>query len=387
MVGCLVQSTLACCKKPNVAGTSKLATNIGLVPSLDTMESPEPPLVVPITVSGASLEGSASTSTATRLLSWSTDDTHSGGVALGCENGSIYLFLPKSSRDLVDRNSVPKVSPVRATTTVRHSRSATPTLVLRGPSPAPSNGPSSRVTTALQVPFLPSKSKIQAEVSKEQVEAPKNYVDYDDEPAKLKGLLKGKGPIKERGVIDSIIPKFDRSIHLDRQSTGKSINLTLDREEAKSFLSASDSSPSWTPRSLSPVVGSPSSAIPNVVRTTNDPSDSLRLVAHIFPPRFGQGRSVTGLEALERGSLMVSLQECGYVAPYRHATIDLLPLGLFRCSRLLMATASPRSWSATLPLWHLQKVPHTSRASSRTLGNGQDYPRESSMMYEFLPHL
>jgi len=273
--------------------------------------------VVPITLSGASLEESASTSTATKLLSWSTEDAKSGGVALGCEDGTIYLFLPKRSWDLVDRNSGPKVSPVQATTLPKLSQSqrpATPTQVLRAPSPAPSNGHSHRVTTALHGPFLPSKSKIQAEVSKEQVEAPKNYVDYDDEPAKLKSLLKGKSPVKERSVIDSIIPKFERNIHLDRQSASKSTHLTLDKEEVKSFLSAGNSSPSWTSRSLSPVLGSPpSSALPRITRTADDPSDSLRLVAHIFPPRFGQGRKITGLEALEYGSLVVSLQECGYV--------------------------------------------------------------------------
>lgn len=289
------------------------------------MESSEPPLVVPITVSGASLEESASTSTATKLVSWSTEGAKPGGVALGCEDGSIYLFLPKYSWDLVDRKPCPNLSPVQATTSTRsskHPHPATPTQVLRAPSPAPSNGHSHRVTTALHGPFLPSKSKIQAEVSKEQVEAPKNYVDYDDEPAKLKSLLKGKGPVKEIGVIDSIIPKFERNIHLDRQSARKSMHLTLDKEEAKSFLSAGDSSPPWTPRSLSPVLGAPpSSAAPSPIRATADPSDSLRLIAHIFPPRFGQGRKVTGLESLERGSLVVSLQECGYVITHRYTTV------------------------------------------------------------------
>ena len=338
------------------------------------MESSEPPLVVPITVSGASLEESASTSTATKLLSWSTEDAKSGGVALGCEDGSIYLFLPKRSWDLVDRNSGPKTSSVQATTSVRSSkppRPATPTQVFRAPSPVPSNGHSHRITTALHGPFLPSKSKIQAEVSKEQVEAPKNYVDYDDEPAKLKSLLKGKGLVKERGVIDSMIPNFERNIHLDRQSARKSTHLTLDKEETKSFLSAGDSSPPWTPSSLSPVFGTPpSSALPNTIRAADDPSDSLRLVAHIFPPRFGQGRKVTGLEILERGSLVVSLQECGYVITHRYTPICSLSSGLFRCSQLLMANASPRSSSATPLHWHLQRVLHTSRASSRTPGNG-----------------
>ena len=341
--------------------------------------------MVPITVSGASLEESASTSTATKLLSWSTEDAKSGGVALGCEDGSIYLFLPKRSWDLVDHSSGPKASPVvQATTSARLSqppRPATPTQVLRAPSPVSSSGHSHRVTTALHGPFLPSKSKIQAEVSKEQVEAPKNYVDYDDEPAKLKSLLKGKGPVNQRGVIDSIIPKFERNIHLDRQSARKSAHLTLDKEEAKSFLSASDSSPSWTPLSLSPVLGAPpSSAIPCVIRAADDPSDSLRLVAHIFPPRFGQGRKITGLEILERGSLVVSLQECGYVIAHGCATICSLSSGLFHCSQLLMANALPRSLSATLLPWHLQRVLHTSSALSRTPGSGQDYPQESLVM-------
>lgn len=355
------------------------------------METPEPPLVVPITVSGASLEESASTSTAAKLLSWSTEDAKSGGVALGCEDGSIYLFLPKDTWDLVDRNSDPKVTPVQATTLPRLSqplRPATPASVLRAPSPVPSNGPngpSHRVTTTLHGPFLPSKSKIQAEVSREQVEAPKNYVDYDDEPAKLKSLLQGKGPVKGRGVIDSIIPKFERNIHLDRQAAGKNIHLTLDKEEVKSFLSAGNSSPTWTPRSLSPVLGSPlSSALPSVIPAADDPSDSLRLVAHIFPPRFGQGRKVTGLESLERGLLVVSLQECGCVGSCKRTTSYSLPIGLFRCSRPLMASASPRSWSATPLHWHLQRVLHTSRALSKTLGNGQGYLQESLVMYECL---
>ena len=347
MVHYLIRSTLKCLKRANVADASKVGRS-NLVPNLDSMESPEPPLVVPIAVTGASLEESASTSTATRLLSWSTEDAKTGGVALGCEDGSIYLFLPKNSWDLVDRNSGPKVCPDQTITLPRlsqSSRPATPTPVLRASSPIPSNGSTShRVTTGLHGPFLPSKSKIQAEVSKEQVEAPKNYVDYDDEPAKLKSLLKGKGPVKERSVIDSIIPKFERNIHLDRQSAGKNIRLTLDKEEVKSYLSAGNSSPSWTPRSLSPVLSSPpSSALPNVIRNGDDPFDSLRLVAHIFPPRFGQGRKITGLEALERGSLVVSLQECGCVDCYRRPTTYSLSLGLFRCSRLLMDSASLRS--------------------------------------------
>ena len=270
--------------------------------------------MVPIAVPGASLEESASTSTATKLLSWSTEDARTGGVALGCEDGSIYLFLPKSSWELVDRN----FGPNQATSLPRPSqalRPATPTPVLRASSPDPSNGANShRVTTVLHGPFLPSKSKIQAQVSKEQVEAPKNYVDYNDEPAKLKSLLKGKGSVKERSVIDSIIPKFERNIHLDRQSAGKNSHLTLDKEEVESYLSAGNSSPSWTSHSLSPVLGSPpSSALPSVNRNGDDPFGALRLVAHIFPPRFGQGRKITGLEALECGSLVVSLQECGYV--------------------------------------------------------------------------
>ena len=313
-----------CFKKAKLRPRPKSEAN--LVPNLDSMESPEPPLVVPIAVPGSSLEESASTSTATKLLSWSTEDAKIRGVALGCDDGSIYLFLPKSSWDLVDRNSGPKVCPDQAVTLpvlAQSPRPATPTTGLRATSPIPSNGATShRVTTVLHGPFLPSKSKIQAEVSKEQVEAPKNYVDYEDEPAKLKSLLKGKGPVKERSVIDSIIPNFERNIHLARQSAGKNMRLTLDKEEVKSYMSAENSSPSWTPRSLSPVHGSPpSSAIPSVTRNGDDPFDSLRLVAHIFPPRFGQGRKITGLEALERGSLVVSLQECGCVACHRQPTI------------------------------------------------------------------
>ena len=347
MVRYLIWSTFKVFQKGKSCGRVQVGRS-NLVPNLDSMESPEPPLVVPIVVPGASLEESASTSTATKLLSWSTEDTRTGGVALGCEDGSIYLFLPKSSWELVDRNSGPKVFPDQATTLPRPPqapRPGTPTLVLQASSPVPSNGATShRVTTALHGPFLPSKSKIQAEVSKEQVEAPKNYVDYDDEPAKLKGLLKGKGPVKERSVIDSIIPKFERNIHLDRQSAGKNLHLTLDKEEVKSYLSGGNSSPSWTPRSLSPVLSSPpSSALPSIIRNGDDPFDSLRLVAHIFPPRFGQGRKITGLEALERGSLVVSLQECGCVARYRHLPLYSPFSGRFRYSRLLMDNASLRS--------------------------------------------
>jgi len=344
MVLYLIWSTLKFFK--GRTGPSQGRSN--LVPNLDSMESPEPPVVIPITVSGASLEESASTSTATKLLSWSTTDAKAGGVALGCEDGSIYLFLPKSSWDPVDRNSGPKVCLEQATTLPRLSQSprpATPPQVLQASSPVPSNGATPyRVTTALHGPFLPSKSRIQAEVSKEQVEAPKNYVDYDDEPAKLKSLLKGKGLVKERGVIDSIIPKFERNIHLGRQSAGKNIHLTLDKEDVKSYMSTGNSSPSWTPRSLSPVLGSPpSSAVPSLIRTADDPSGSLRLVAHIFPPRFGQGRKIIGLEALEGGLLVVSLQECGCVACYIYPIIHSLPSGLFRCSQLLMVNASLRS--------------------------------------------
>jgi hypothetical protein len=147
---------------------------------------------------------------------------------------------------------------------------------------------------------------VQSGVSKEQAEAPKSYVDYDSEPAKLKSLLKPRD-MKERGLIESLMPSLNPGHHQRAQSS-ESRSLQIERNSTSSQISTTQVSSTSVSPPLSPTgtlaMRSPQMNIDSSV-------DGLKLAIHTFPPRFGQGRAITALEYMEDGALLASLQECG----------------------------------------------------------------------------
>lgn len=279
------------------------------------------PLIVPFTFpdvqSGdealastkALVDESCSNSRAVRLSSWrrpaepgpvslgfGSESIH--GIAIGCEDGSLFLFRrpvdhhfpsdgPQESRDPTPILSRPS-SPLRQGHSGRsHSRPRTPSS-LTGFSPL----------------NIASRSRIVSGINTDQVQAPKNYVDYDEEPEKLKELL--KGGVRDTTVSDRLsLPSFDKGLTIEKstQATGAPSSAATPRRGDTTLSPPSRPSPTVTSRSLS-VASSPT------LRPSAPPSlYGFRLERHVFPPR--RGITVSELQPLNSGRHILSLQADG----------------------------------------------------------------------------
>ncbi|KAI0060412.1 WD40 repeat-like protein [Artomyces pyxidatus] len=254
------------------------------------------------------VEDGCSAARASSITSWTRDGLDSsvshmdslGGVAMGCQDGSVYIFSPSShfshtASDFLDvtppsRPSSPSLTPRPGRS---QSRSSTPSSLGHG-----------------FTPFTVShRARAVSGVSNEQVQAPKNYVDFDDEPEKLKGLL--KSGVRETTVADKLLPSFEKNLAVIGPSSSASSS-TLDtpslgvtrRSEAKSLLSATHS-PVLTVKALS------APASPALPRSPVESPYPFNLALHVFPPRFGAKRGVTDLQTLQSGSHLVCLQSHG----------------------------------------------------------------------------
>ncbi|KAJ7276394.1 hypothetical protein B0H12DRAFT_1199167 [Mycena haematopus] len=240
------------------------------------MNPVSPSFVVPLTFNESELkdglesqpilETSCSKSQPTVLAFWdSSDDQLLPQVCavLGCQDGTIYGF----------RKPRPQVKIVPQ---ARLSRPQTPSLSSRSTSPKPLFNVTSR-------------SKIVSGVTTTQVEAPKNYVDFDDEPDKLKDMLKGRSH-KERSAPSSVDTSPVPSIRQAKRSDGP-----------KSLLSATNS-PSHTAKSIS----TPPS--PATQPSFSDDVHDLALLYHIVPARTAP---ISAMLLLENNSLLAVLQQPG----------------------------------------------------------------------------
>ncbi|KAF8260917.1 hypothetical protein EI94DRAFT_1747183 [Lactarius quietus] len=173
------------------------------------------------------------------------------GVVLGCEDGTLYLLRQSHHTPL----------PVNIEKPLSSRSSSTASAPLSGRS--------------------------RSRISDEQALAPKNYVDFEEEPEKLKELLRG-------GVRDS--------------ASGDRLPLSLDRN-------AAEKQPAWS-KGLS----SPSGPVRRC--EANSPSSPSRvpyhlsLRCHIFPQRSGTGNAVVGLSALANGRHIVCLRSQGDLSIY-----------------------------------------------------------------------
>ena len=217
------------------------------------------------------------------------------GVVLGCEDGTLYLLRQNS-------HHTPPISIGKP----RLSRSSSPASAhLSGRSRS-----RPRTPTSSRSPFsLTSRARVVSGISDEQAQAPKNYVDFDEEPEKLKELLRG-------GIRDSA--SGDRlSLSLDRTATAAAEKQAVlskglsspsgpaRRSEAKSLLSATHS-PSHSVTTL------PSPPSPSSPSSPSRLPYHLSLGCHIFPQRSGTGNAVVGLRTLANGRHFVCLRSHGY---------------------------------------------------------------------------
>ena len=238
------------------------------------------------------------------------------GVFIGCEDGSVYLFHPKLGvkADLI--------SPARfnfeLTDTLLHIRPPTPSGIshLGRNSSAFSSQSSLKSTTN---PFHLSRSKIVSGVTAEAIEAPKNYVDFEDEQEKLKGLLKHKGLVKERHLMDAVFPSFEKNISFDKYpvpplpttTTGIQPRKPAKKNSESRVRSSAHSRTPSQPTNSTSTQASPTTT-PLHLHTSGD-IHSLYLRSHTFTSRFGPGKAISQLLVDESQRYVICLQNNGYV--------------------------------------------------------------------------
>lgn len=217
------------------------------------------------------------------------------GVVLGCEDSTLYLLRQSH------HHTPPPINTEKPLSSRSSSTGSVPPLSGRSRSRP-------RSPTASLAPFsLTSRARVVSGISGEQAQAPKNYVDFDEEPEKLKELL--RGGVRDSASGDRLPLSLDRNAAAEKQpgwSKGLSSPAgSVRRSEAKSLLSATHSpSLSVTTIPSPPSPSSPSS--PSHLRY------HLSLGCHIFPQRCGTGNAVVGLCALANGRHFVCLRSQGY---------------------------------------------------------------------------
>ena len=162
-----------------------------------------------------------------------------------------------------------------------------------------------RTPTSSLTPFaLASRARVVSAISDEQAQAPKNYVDFDEESEKLRELL--KGGIKDSSSTDRPRRSFDRTTPTERrpvQSKGlASPSGPAPRGEGK--LPSRTHSPKLSIISLSSSHSTPPSPFSTPYQ--------LSLEFHVFPPRSGPGNAVVGLHALVNCRHLVCLRSQGF---------------------------------------------------------------------------
>ena len=257
------------------------------------------------------LDLSASQACASSLICWnsantspehpdatSSNQTVPSGAALCCTDGTVFLFRSRQRPERIEITAPP------TTDSTEHSRSPSP---LRYPGLGIGRGRSSSPASPSFGFFQPSKSRIVSGVSTEQVEAPKTSVDYDEEPEKLKDLLKGKSR-KDRPSIDSRPPN-DNSTTMDSiPSTPKSNRSQKRRSGSRTLLSTTLTSTSSSISLDSP----PSPARLSISQSLDGLTDgALELACHIFPSSPGTGQAVTGIQVISGGHFLLYVRKSG----------------------------------------------------------------------------
>ena len=142
------------------------------------------PLAFPNSTGNASLETSYSRCTPTTLVH------HTGAILAGCNDGGVYVFS-EPHQEAPPRVDLTTPSPTRPARTQMRS----PTRLVPSDSRTTSRSSSPSIASLSPAPFHVSpRSRVVAGVTTTQAEAPKNYVDFDDEPDRLKDMLKGRAP-------------------------------------------------------------------------------------------------------------------------------------------------------------------------------------------------
>lgn len=296
------------------------------------------PLVLNASGQNSAIGKACATASPTKLIGWGLHEGDIGsileaGAAMGCEDGSIYLFCIEAATDVANHHVSPSISSGNQAAPLFFPLLA-PHLS-RESSPSPSPPPSIKVLTHSRNTSLsnhvphplhqPTRSRITSFVSKASAEAPKNYVDYDNEKDKLEGMLKGGPNLRENAREKSIVDGLRASnavaglgIRTEIEGNGKGQRrrlrhsyagstpptLRTPRDSFSSPPSSSSLSSLSSPNLLSPI------SLGQSVHIGTAPPLGLKF--HVLPPRFGRGNRIVSLHHLSSG-ILLALQESGYV--------------------------------------------------------------------------
>lgn len=255
----------------------------------------------------------------TSFISWRTENgLHH--TAAGSSKGSINVF------SFYPTNAPRSDSRARLTVTLPSEHN---------PPTAPSSSPSHsrRHSRSLQSPSslsfnqalinVSARARVVSGVSREQVEAPKNYVDFEDEPGRLKDILRSNSKHK-RTLADSILPSFDRGVVIEQSPAPASPPLlptlpnspsgvsstSKNKDDPRSLLSATNS-PTFPPGSLS-APPSPRQLSPHF---DGSPSRGTVKSSIILDP-CGPGHAASAMRYIEAVNLLVVLQESGNLSAF-----------------------------------------------------------------------
>ncbi|KAF7964959.1 hypothetical protein HWV62_1324 [Athelia sp. TMB] len=287
---------------------------------------PTPAVIPGSTTDGLDLvEQACSDSEVSAITSWGlsgVDVVEARGVALGCADGTVYLFHTSQTPSVTETLQQSSRSP-SSVSIIDVSRPVTPAPHSRRPSRSHHAGSRSASPSALAFQHntfsLTPRAQAVSGLSKQQVEAPKNYVDFDEEQGKLKGMLKGKG-IRDKTIVDHLLPSFDKGVVVDKKEKStppplsmpqKTSSLAKRKEDARSLLSA-NTSPSFTPKSLS----APSSPmlVAQGAPGAHLAGSTLALRCHVYPRRPGAVRALT---LVNDNRLLISMQENGDISVFK----------------------------------------------------------------------
>ncbi|KAG5725162.1 WD repeat-containing protein 7 [Termitomyces sp. T112] len=243
------------------------------------MKHSSPALLIPFTFrrdKSDLLEQSCSRARPSVIRSWghvstfkhpdSEPGASEGGCAMGTQDGTVFLF-----------NQICRTQPLP-------SRPSLPSLESRSPSRSRSSTPTS------PHPFhLSQRAGVVSGITTEQVEAPKNYVDFEEEPEKLKDILQGRQPkelVKPPALKDSKAPSASKP---KRNAMPKSL---LSATNSAAFTASSSHPP--PPLNMGP-----------------ENLNVLDLWCHVILPQTESGHGVTSVRPIEDNQFIVVLQEAG----------------------------------------------------------------------------
>ncbi|KAF8515288.1 hypothetical protein JB92DRAFT_3142882 [Gautieria morchelliformis] len=286
------------------------------------------PLVVPLVLNAhclrPTIEQACTAASPTKLISWGLHEGDiasvlEAGVAMACEDGSVYLFCIDTATNLI--NPVPPILSPGSHTALFPLASHVSRDISPSPPPTIDFVARSRNTSqSNHVPHplsQPTRSRITSFVSKASAEAPKNTVDYDNEKDKLEGMLKGGPSVRDKSIVDGLrVSNAVAGLGLHSEADGGSQRKNL----RLSYPGSTPPTPtSRTPRDSLSSPSTPSSvSSPNLLATSaGQPfhvgvAPPLTLKSHVLPPNIGRENRAISLKRLSSGILLV-LQESGMV--------------------------------------------------------------------------